>query len=315
MKRPLALGALIIGLGIALAGARPSLAAEDDGAGRIRVRKLSQQELQQRIIQLEQRNQTLEIQNRAIQEQLNAQKQAIDGLVHQVQETAQPVASLQQQVPQIQHQLSDVSRSVAKVERSVPLEVGFRTGWSESPYGMPGGFYYGAFLNHRLISHEDGIPGGFISGEMLVGWTQGNHALTRANLVSQLGHPAFNTWMYTLSLQPTVQYHLDPALLGLEQLAAFKPYALAGPSMFINLLSTPLVVKNGQPGAGYRHYDANVQGGGVFGSGTEVALSALRVPAVQGLLDKSFVGAEWRYNLYGNGQGYNQYTGSISFGW
>jgi hypothetical protein len=100
-----------------------------------------------------------------------------------MQATAQPVATLQEQIPQLQAELSDVKVK----QRSIPLEVGFRTGWSESPYGMPGGFYYAAFLNHRLLSHEDGVPGGFLAGEMLVGWTQGNHANTTANLLSRLG--------------------------------------------------------------------------------------------------------------------------------
>jgi hypothetical protein len=121
--------------------------------------------------------------------------------------------------------------------------------------------------------------------------------------------------LYTLSLQPTVQYHLDPALIGLAQLEAFKPYALAGPAMYINMLSTPVVVKSGNPGANYRHYDADVQGGGVFGTGFELGLSVLKAPEIQGILDKTFIGAEWRYNQYGNGQGYNQYTGSVAFGW
>jgi uncharacterized protein YoxC len=310
MRRSIKLSLAAVGFAVSLIVPRVSLAVGDD-PGRPKATKVSPQELQLRINQLEQQNRVLEIQNRTIQDQLNQQKQAIDGLMHQMQATAQPVATLQQQVPQLQAELSDVKTK----QKSIPLEVGFRTGWSESPYGMPGGFYYAAFLNHRLLSHEDGIPGGFLAGEMLVGWTQGNHTKTNANLVSQLGHPAFSTWMYTLSLQPTVQYHLEPELLGMESLAAFKPYALAGPSMYINLLSTPLVVKNGNAGAGYRHYDADVQGGGVFGFGYELELSMLKVPSIQRLLDKSFIGAEWRYNLYGNGQGYNQYTGSVSFGW
>src|SRR5581483_5931359 len=201
---------IAIGLAIAIAAAHPSIAAGADPAGGPRARVASQQELQRRVIQLEQQNRTLEIQNRAIQDQLNTQKQEIEGLVRQMQATTQPVAALQRQVPQIQQQLSDVKSDVAKKSSTIPLEVGFRSGWSESPYGMPGGFYYGAFLNHRLLSHEDGVPGGFIAGEMLVGWTQGNHALTNANLVSQLTGTPANTWMYTLSLQPTVQYHLDP---------------------------------------------------------------------------------------------------------
>lgn len=312
MRRPTKLTVLAIGLAISLAATRPTIANDGDPASGAKVRRVSQQELQLKIDQLGEQNRTLEIQNRAIQEQLNTQKQEIETLMHQMQATAQPVATLQQQVPQMQQQLSDV----AKKQRSVPLEVGFRTGWSESPYGMPGGFYYGAFLNHRLLSHEDGIPGGFLAGEMLVGWTQGNHVTTNANLASQLGvAPAVSTWIYTLSLQPTVQYHLEPALLGMESLAAFKPYALAGPAMYINLVSTPVVVKNGNPGAGIRHYDADVQGGGVWGLGFEQGLSALKVEPIQRLLDKSFVGAEWRFNEYGNGQGYNQYTGSVSFGW
>ncbi len=311
MRRMNKLTLLAIGLTISLAAARPTIAAGEDPAGRAKAVRVSQRELELKINQLLEQNRTLESQNRAIQEQLNTQKQEIDTLMHQMQATAQPVATLQQQVPQMQQELSDV----AKKQRSVPLEVGFRTGWSESPYGMPGGFYYAAFLNHRLLSHEDGIPGGFLSGEMLVGWTQGNSKYTTANLVSQLGYPAFKTWMYTLSLQPTVQYHLDPALWGMESLAAFKPYALAGPAMYINLMSTPIVAGKSNPGAGYRHYDADVQGGGVWGLGFELGLSALKVASIQGLLDKSFVGGEWRFNQYGNGQGYSQYTGSVSFGW
>ncbi|HUA33645.1 MAG TPA: hypothetical protein VMA09_08560 [Candidatus Binataceae bacterium] len=296
-------------LGLALATTWPAGASAAEH--RAKVAKVSQQEMQLRINQLEQQNQTLEIQNHSIQDQLNTQRQQIDLLMHQMQQTSQPLTAIQQQMPAMQAELSDVKEK----QRSVPLEVGFRTGWSESPYGMPGGLYYGAFLNHRLLTHEDGIPGGFIAGEMLVGWTQGNHAYTNANLISQLGNPPFNTWMYTLSLQPTVQYHLDMGLLGLASLEAFKPYALAGPSMYINLLSTPVVVKNGNPGANYRHYDADVQGGGVFGAGFELGLSALKLPPIQGILDKSFVGAEYRFNQYGNGQGYNQYTGSVGFGW
>ena len=311
MRRTTRLTVLAIGLAISLAAARPTIAADGDRASRAKAVRVSQQELQLKINQLQEQNRALEGQNRAIQDQLNTQKQEIDTLMRQMQATAQPVATLQQQVPQMQQELSDV----AKKQRSVPLEVGFRTGWSESPYGMPGGFYYAAFLNHRLLSHEDGIPGGFLSGEMLVGWTQGNHVNTTANLASQLIGPPFSTWVYTLSLQPTVQYHLDPALWGMESLAAFKPYVLAGPAMYINLISTPIVVKNGNPGEGIRHYDADPQGGGVWGLGFELGLSALKAPPIQGILDKSFVGGEWRFNQYGNGQGYSQYTGSISFGW
>lgn len=308
MGRTTKLTVVAIVIAISFAAARPTIAADSDPARRT---KESQRELELKIEQLQEQNRALESQNRVIQEQLNTQKQEIDTLMRQMQATAQPVATLQQQVPRMQQELSDV----AKKQRSLPFEVGFRTGYSESPYGLPGGFYYAAFLNHRLLSHEDGIPGGFLSGELLVGWTQGNHKVTKANLVSQLGYPGFSSWVYTLSLQPTVQYHLEPALLGMKALEAFKPYVLAGPAMYINLLSTPIVVGKGTSGHDYRHYTADPQGGGVYGAGFELGLSALRMPLIQGILDKSFVGAEYRFNQYGNGQGYNQYTGSVSFGW
>jgi hypothetical protein len=235
-----------IGIALQLVLTSPCLAASGDAPARIS--KATAQQLQQRIDALEERNRTLEIQNRNIQDQLNSQRSEIDALKSQIQATAQPVAAMQQQVQQISTMQAEMS-DVAKKQRSIPLQVGFRTGWSESPYGMPGGFYYAAYLNHRLLTNEDGIPGGFLSGEMLVGWTQGNHVNTNANLLSQLGHPPFSSWLYTLSLQPTVQYHLDLALIGLAELEAFKPYALAGPAMYISMLSTPVVVKSGNPGA------------------------------------------------------------------
>jgi len=41
----------------------------------------------------------------------------------------------------------------------------------------------------------------------------------------------------------------------------------------------------------------------------------LRLEPLQRILDKTFVGAEWRHNQFGNGEGFEQYTGSLAFGW
>lgn len=284
---------------------RTSLAA---GGSRRRSRAM-----EARLELLEKQNRMLEEQNRAIRDQLSTQKAEIDTLKQQFQGTAQPVASLQQEVPKLKEQVSKVE----KKQSELPLEVGFRTGWAESPYKMPGGFFWGAYLNHLLISNEDGMPGGFLSGELMAGVIMGNHATTSANLgsilVPALG--AQSTWVDTVEIQPTAQYHLDPGLLGHPELAWIKPYVLAGPSMWITLMSTPVVAKGNMAGDGYRHTDANFEAGGVFGLGTELSLGRLEIPAIQGILDKSFVGAEWRYNQMANGQGFNQYSGSISFGW
>jgi hypothetical protein len=180
---------------------------------------------------------------------------------------------------------------------------------------MPGGFFYSAYLADRLLSHEDnGIPGGYISGELMAGIVLGNHTNTTANLVGQLtGKPSYS-YLDTIEIQPTAQYHLDFATLGMQQLAFFKPYALVGPGIWISTLSTPLVVTSKVPGNSYRHSDADVQPGGVYGAGFELALSGVDMPAIQKILNRLSVGAEWRYNGLANGEGFQQYTGSLAIG-
>ena len=273
-----------------------ALAASADAASR--------RAMEKRIELLEKQNQMLEQQNHAVQDQLSAQKAQIDALRREVEGSVQPVAQLQQEMPEVRQQ-------VAKIEErqsDLPFEVGFRTGWAESPYDMPGGFFYSAYLNHRLLDAEDGIPGGFVSGELMAGVVLGNHAVTGANLYGVLTHSAQSSWLDTIEIQPTVQYHLEPA-------EWIKPYVLAGPGMWINLLSTPIVVGSKQAGERFRHYDADFQGGGVYGLGFEIPLSALKVAAIQRILNKSHIGAEWRYNEFANGEAFNQYTGSVAFGW
>jgi len=301
-------GALVVALSILTMTAWMPTSAFAAGGG---AKGSSSRAMEARLDALERQNHLLEEQNRAIQGQLSSQRTEIDALKQQLQGTAQPVASLQREVPKLKQQVADVQRA----QIDLPLEVGFRVGWSESPYAMPGGVFYGAYLNHRLLSPEDGIPGGFVSGELMAGWTQGNHATNSGNLGSIVSGKPASAWLDTVEIQPTVQYHLDPALLGYRSLASVKPYVLAGPAMWINLMSTPIVVKSGQPGSGYRHYDADLQGGGVFGLGTEMSLSMIRLEPIQRILDKTFLGAEWRHNQFGNGQEFEQYTGSVAFGW
>ncbi len=296
---------IVTGLVVLALACRPgrALAASSDAASRHAMEK--------RIELLEKQNQMLEQQNRAVQEQINAQKAQIDALRQELHGSVQPVAQLQQEMPKVREQMSKIEER----QSDLPFEVGFRTGWAESPYKMPGGFFYSAYLNHRLLTAEDGIPGGFVSGELMAGAVFGNHAVTGANLYGTLTHSAESSWLDTVEIQPTVQYHLEPAELGYREIEWFRPYLLAGPGMWINLLSTPIVASTNQPGARFRHYDADLQGGGVFGLGYELALSALRVPPIQRILNKTYLGAEWRYNALANGEGFNQYTGSVAFGW
>ena len=90
----------------------------------------------------------------------------------------------------------------------------------------------------------------------MAGIVLGNHTNTTANLVGQLtGKPSYS-YLDTIEIQPTAQYHLDFATIGMQQLSAFKPYALVGPAIWISTLSTPLVVTSKVPGNSYRHSDA-----------------------------------------------------------
>jgi hypothetical protein len=251
----------------------------------------------------------------------NAIVQRLDALERQNDELRTEVARLRQQVdsptPSAQTAGAPVAADLApERDHGTPVQVGFRTGWAESPYAMPGGLFYSAFLNHLLLSEEDGIPYGHVTGELMAGVILGNHAVTTANLASQLGVTgAVSSSLSTLEIEPTVQYHADFAHLGLPQLAGVDPYILGGPGIWVSMMTTPVVVKGSVAGRGYRHEDADLQPGGVFGFGSTLHLGQLLdLPAAQGLLDKSTLGAEWRYNYLANGQGINQYTGSLAFG-
>ena len=84
--------------------------------------------------------------------------------------------------------------------------------------------------------------------------------------------------------------------------------------MWISLMSTPAVNGNA-PGSGFRHYDADFQPGGVYGLGfTWLLGDSLSVPAIQRVLNRTSLGAEWRYTMT-NGEQFQQYTGSLGIGW
>jgi len=247
----------------------------------------------------------LERQNAELRAQIAQLRQTVNA---NTQKAAEAQASAAQAA-------SQVAEYKERKPRSRDVQVGLRTGYSDSPYAMPGGYFYGAFLSDRLLTEEDGIPYGNVTGELMAGAVLGNNAKTSANLYCQLAKCSTKTSLTTVEIQPTVQYHADLKSLGLPQLAMLDPYALAGPGFWIGLMSTPVVVKGDVPGAGYRHTDADFQPGGVFGFGTNIILGRmLESRPIQGILDRSQVGAEWRYNLMANGEGFNQYTGTVAFG-
>lgn len=128
----------------------------------------------------------LEQENRELRAEVSALRQQSQVSAQQAQTAAQQLPRLESRVTEVQNQTtSQLAQYKAHTSRS-PVQVGLRSGWSESPYAMPGGFFYGAFLNDRLLTEEDGVPFGDINGELMAGVVLGNHAVTTGNLASAL---------------------------------------------------------------------------------------------------------------------------------
>jgi len=301
---------LFVGLSLSLV-ASPAVA----GAASSSV-KVSPSQLQQVLDRLD----AVEQQNRAIQQENRDLRGQVLELQQQVQPTsAQKIPVGQDVKTQVQQQIAPLAQEIKAIQdahRELPYGVGFRVGYSESPYGMPGGLRYSAFLNFRLLTEEDGVPFGDVTGELEAALVQGNGAKTVNNLATILVPPIgpAESWLQTVEIQPTVQYHLNLASLGFPKLAELKPYALAGPGVWISMFSTPVVNGAKGPGQGFRATDADTQPGGVSGFGTKYSLSGLSVPPIQNIVNKISVGTEYRFNLLANGWGFNQYTGSLQFG-
>jgi cell division protein FtsB len=206
----------------------------------------SASDVQRRLDELEQ-------ENRRLRNQLDRQQREIESLKQSVQKlnaTSQNVPAIQRQVPELKSQIAALQQK----RRELPFDVGFRTGWAESPYDLPGGFFWGFYGGRELLTQDDGIPGGIISAELMGGVIQGNH--TNAFGASsptpflardiappgtfigpsrfRFGSAAFvssgHQWANTIEIEPTIRYALE-----LPGLRALDPYALVGPSMFLTI--------------------------------------------------------------------------------
>lgn len=259
-------------------------------------------------------------------------RQEVSTLRGQFQATTPAVSALQQQVPQADQRITAVEKKVAadaakvadveKKARELPYEIGFRTGYGSAPFGLPGGFDWNAYLNHRLVSQEDGIPYGDLTGEIAIGLLQGNHRpLTVTTLAgTPLEHPVKTQASEELAIvMPTLQYHMRGFRL-------LNPYFLAGPALAITVAQLrplnagqlplpPEARKRGLPTVGTAHVFA----GGVFGAGLKLGLSllasAIDLPVLSPILERTRVGPEFRYHIIENGEDFFEYTGGIGIGW
>ena len=294
---------LVVGFACSLM-AIPSVARAGSSSAKVTATQL--QKVLDRLDAVEQQNRDLRTQMLELQQRVQPLAAATPSMKEEVR------AQVQQQVAPLAQQVT----AITTAQQELPFGVGFRVGYSESPYGMPGGLRYSAFLNYRLLTEEDGIPFGDISGELEAALVKGGGATTVNNLGTIL-NPSIGpqkTWVDTVEIQPTVQYHLNLASAGFPALAQLKPYVLAGPGIWISMLSTPVVNRAKGAGQGFRATDADTQAGGVFGFGAKYSLAGLSLPPIQRILNRISVGTEYRFNLLANGWGFNQYTGSVQFG-
>ncbi len=276
----------------------------------------------QTLQRLEQRLDTVEQENRALKEQVLELKQQVTPAVTTMQEmpkTQARVANLEKVMADSDKQLASLKEHTESPFKGSGL--GFRAGWSEVPFDLPGGFYWDAHLGHRLFEQQDGIPFGDINGELAIGLIQGNQKEESVTTLAgtPLVHNVTTRDSATLALiAPTVRYTL-------RALEPFEPTLIAGPEILINVFETrplnagqlplpPQLRQKGIPTIGSGHVFA----GGVFGVDLQYRLSdvseALNVHRFDRLFSKITIGPEWRYHAMENGENFNSYAGEITVG-
>lgn len=210
-----------------------------------------------------------------------------------------PQQSMQNQINQLEQQVQQLQRR----QQTLPFDVGFMSGWAESPYDLPGGFFWGFFIDHQVLTKADGMPFGNLGLELMTGVVQGNHT----DQFASVGEPSM--FANTVEIEPTLRYHLDVDFLG-----PFKPYILVGPAMFITMFQGKSIRPASTPGQRFQPGSTDFQPGYTTGAGFRFDLSRLYVPGIQPILNRTAFSAEWRYNGLANGEQFQQYTGALSFG-
>jgi hypothetical protein len=280
----------------------------------------------QTLQRLEQRLDTVEQENRALKEQVLELKQQVTPAVTTMQQHMQEMPKTEARVTNLEKVMADSDKQLASLKEHTdsPFKgsgLGFRTGWSEVPFDLPGGFYWDAHLGHRLFEEQDGIPWGDINGELAIGLIQGNQRAASVTTLAgtPLQHDVTIRESATLALvSPTVRYTL-------RRLEPFEPTLVAGPEILINVFETrplnagqlplpPQLRQKGIPTIGSGHVFA----GGVFGVDLQYRLSdvaaALNMHQFERFFSKITLGPEWRYHAMENGENFNSYSGEITIG-
>lgn len=310
----------------------PLAAAAQDASGRAHAaaRHRAGVSLSAQLSQVLGRLDTLENENRELRSEVRQLKGRVEASTQEVPSLQQAQKVVQQELPKIDQRVAKVEThqsELTKKQREPMFGVNFYAGYSESPFKLPGGFYYAASIDHKLWTEEDGVPGGMISGEFLVGLTQGNRTNPITLDTALLGKVPVRAFVNTISIEPTAKYHLDLEHASyldnpnLRWLKSLSPYALVGPGMFVTIAESPGLTAGQVPlppqfkGRRFQNVtEADIHPGYFYGVGFKYRLEQLSIPAIQGVLDRLSVGGEWRQNHFANGETFNQYSGAIDLG-
>jgi hypothetical protein len=256
--------------------------------------------LRQQVEDLKQENQSLKERLKQLQTQMSQSRRSEASVGGEASGTQAPAPA---NVPPPVAVPAVRPTPVAGADELPPWQFGVRPGWAGSPWrGGTGGFFYGAYADRQL---SNSLLGGNLDMEFMFGSVFGANA-AESNTGGGRGSGAGRgevPWQNSYLFQPTFQYYPHFRSLLDWWPTSLWPYLLAGPEAVLGRL--------GQPGRGIA---TDAEAGGVFGAGLKMFPFWAGEGESNGFLQRLAWGAEWRFNQGTNGQSFNQYMATLSFG-
>jgi hypothetical protein len=194
-----------------------------------------------------------------------------------------------------------------------PTWAGVRAGYQGFPFGQKeGGFYYGAFVGHRLIDHREGMPYGDLDFEFGAGVARSGNDQVTVNSSAAGGRVNVELRQRMISIWPDLKYQLNPLTSW-----GFSPYVTGGPGIWIDIIETPPLTGALQyppPGIAARKLPvtegASLFEGGQGGAGFELSLARTGIR----LLQPMHLGFDYRYSAWTTGQRFSTYSMLLTYG-
>jgi hypothetical protein len=247
----------------------------------------------------------LKSEKQAVQADLDSQKQEAASLKAQLAQAAKAPPAAQAKSTQV---AADDSRDPAPPS----TQWGTRLGWQGFPFGQEGGgFYYGFFLDHRLVSQAEGIPFGDFDVEVALGIARSgsDHLIVTSDV---LGGPVKSEFRQTiLSIEPGLKYYFNRWAP-----SGVRPYIVGGPGVWADIVGTPpLFIGENPPAKELAARKLPVDGSAdVFegvhgGAGLALSLARTQLPIIENMN----LGFDYRYVAWTTGQRFSTYAFSLSY--